>query len=707
MNSSSYRFIEKSFPSTEVSQHSKKEKSIRQGHLSTLSTWWARRPLAASRAMVFLSAIPTPDVLERNDRVMEILQTIYPDTCSCESAILKLTSELSKFENSNNIQLLDSAKKIISETNPQSSLLDCFSGGGSIPLEALRLGIDTYASDLNPIAITSLYLSLNIATDISDSSFSKLLDDIKNIQNEINELYRGEEDCLAYFHARTVCCPNCNNHTPLYQNKWLSKKGTLRAFKVGNVRGKVKFDIYEPKTESDKEESNLGTVKSKSASCIFCKSTFPTSYIQEQGIKGHLGEICYAKCISKDNKKEYIALDIYETRHDIKVSSEAKKWLDDSLKLELDKNGIRHLWAMQYGTDSVDKIFNEQQKNSLIQISNIIYKYRDKINSSSSSKEESLFRYISLIMILNKTTVYNNKHSWWQSNGAFPASIFVRQAISMIWNYVEIPQSSTGAGGWSSASKWVIKALEHIKSIRGKAHVRLSDAANLTQRDKSIDIVAIDPPYFDSITYAYLSDFFYPWMKALLENDFPDWYQNETTPKSEELIVDRKHKLAPAPKDKTFFQKKLTDSLQEINRVLKDDGILTIMYGHKGLDAWTTLFQSIAESGFKVTASWPINTERKVKFQHSRVDALESSCLLTLKKANTNDKSKMSLNEFEKLSLKISKEQKERLSHIDSEVDVLMSIFPIVLSEFYNHQIICNDESLIELDEIEHILSII
>ncbi|TON16764.1 hypothetical protein CGH61_22470, partial [Vibrio parahaemolyticus] len=558
MSDLSCRFIENSFPSIEVSQSSKKEKSIRQGHLSTLSTWWARRPLAASRAMIFLSAIPSADILKNNERVMEILISIYPNLSSCEDAILKLTSELSKFENSNNKKLLDSAREIISETNPNSSLLDCFSGGGSIPLESLRLGINTYASDLNPIAVTSLYLSLNIATDISESSMEKLRNDISYIQNEINNIYKDEENCLAYFYAKTVCCPNCNNHTPLYQNKWLSKKSTVRAFKNNIVGNRITFEVYEPKNENELKDSNLGTVKSKSANCVFCNSTFSTAYIQEQGVKGNLEDICYAKCISKDNKKEYLSVKNNEHKQSIQPSTDAKIWLEKNLKLELDKNGIRHLWAMQYGTDSVEKIFNERQKNSLIQISNIIYKYRKNIDSTSNNKEESLFRYLSLIMILNKTAVYNNKHSWWQSNGAFPASIFVRQAISMIWNYVEIPQSSLGAGGWNSAGKWVIKALEHIKQINSSAHVRLADASNLEQIDKSIDIVAIDPPYFDSITYAYLSDFFYPWMKALLEDDFPDWYLSNATPKAEELIVDRKHKLAPAPKDKVFFQKKLT-----------------------------------------------------------------------------------------------------------------------------------------------------
>ena len=709
MNNPSTRFIENNFPMHEVSLSSRKEKSIRQGHLSTLSTWWARRPLSASRAMIFLSAIPAAEYLEKNAEVNKILDSLYPQIDSCEEAILKLTSELSKFENSNNDVLINSAKMIISLTNPNLTLLDSFSGGGSIPLESLRLGLETHASDLNPIATTALFLSLNLSTNINSDSLIKLQSDIKTIESEIDNLYKNEKDCLAYFYAKTVTCPCCEKTTPLFSNKWLSKKGTIRAFKINIFDNNISFSIFEPITEAEIEYANLGTVKSKSASCVYCNSAFPTSSIQKQGIENELGEICYAKCISNNKRKEYIALPIDNNRPKFIPCSDATDWMSNNFDLKLDKNGIRHLWAIQYGIDNVSKLFNETQMNSLISISHIIYKHRENINLTSKNNDEALFRYLSLIMILNKTAVYNNKHSWWQSNGAFPANIFVRQAISMIWNYVEIPQSSKGAGGWKSASKWILKVLEHLKNVEKSAHVTLSDAAKLTHKNESIDIIAIDPPYFDSITYAYLSDFFYPWMKALLVKDFPEWYHGESTPKSEELIVDRKHKLAPSPKDKSFFEKKLTESLTEANRVLKNNGILTIMYGHKGIDAWATLFNSISQSGFKVTASWPVNTERKVKFKHSKVDALETSCLLTLRKIERHTKPKITLKEFEQIALKLSEKQRLKLPHADSEADNIMSVFPIILSSFFNHDIIRDegDNEEIKIKDIEHLLTLV
>lgn len=701
------RFIEESFPANEVSQHSRKEKSIRQGHLSTLSTWWARRPLSTSRAMIFLSAIPSISELEKNSEVKILLRDIYPNIDSCEDSILKLTADLSKFENSDNRSLLECARKIIKLTSNKLSLLDSFSGGGSIPLESLRLGITTHASDLNPIATTGLFLSLNLSTNIGSEALLRLKDDIRHIKNEIENLYYNERDCLAYFYAKVTTCPSCKKGTPLFQNKWLSKKGKVRAFNLDTNEGKLIFSILEPKTDEQRKEASIGTIKSKTAKCVFCEKTFPTSVIQSEAIDKGLNDICIAKCTSTPEGKEYSLVTDNERGHNLKLSDETKEWISNNFELKLDKNGIRHLWAIQYGSDSVNKLFNETQLNSLILISHLIYKHREHINSTSQNDEEALYRYISLIMILNKTAVYNNKHSWWQSNGAFPASIFVRQAISMIWNYVEIPQSSVGAGGWDSASKWVLKVLDHLNKIDYSANVKLSDAENLDHKDQSIDIIAIDPPYFDSITYAYLSDFFYPWMKALLKEDFPAWFNDYSTPKSNELIVDRKHKLAPNPKDQSFFKQKLTASLIEANRVLKDDGILTIMYGHKGVDAWITLFECIFNSGFKVTASWPVHTERKVKFQHSRVDALETSCLLTLRKNQQMSKPKIAFDDFLKKAKSLSAAHRKKHCNFNSDADKLMSIFPVVLSEYFSYEIMRNKKNGIQTEDIEYLLSVV
>jgi putative DNA methylase len=705
------RFIEIDFPIEQISGFCRKEKSIRHGHLSTLQTWWARRPLAVCRAMIFLSSIPIPEILAQDKKIVSSLFKKFPESKDLKEAVINLTIELSKFENSGNFELIDLAKMIITRSNPQASLLDSFSGGGSIPLESLRLGLKTIASDLNPVATTGLLLSLQLSENISDEAMQRLKDDITHIQNKLSKYSEKNpnEEILAYFWTKTFICPHCKECSPLFQSKWLSKNKPKRAFKysIDPKTHELYFSIFEPITQNDIKDANSGSIIGKNAKCVFCNKSSPTSEIRKQGINGLLSEKIYAKYINTSNGKEYVAIN-QNNREDMpsKILKPAEKWIGKNFELELDKNGIRHLWAIQYGIERVRDLFNNYQYQQLICTAYELFKYRKEIKLTSKSDKEYKFRLISLIMILNKMAVYNNKHSWWQSNGAFPASIFVRQGIAMVWNYVEIPQSSNGAGGWISASNWVIRVLEHTRKLKKGAEVSLKDAENLNLEEKSIDLVAIDPPYFDAITYAYLSDFFYPWMKAILNEDFPDWFSNQSTPKLEELIVDRKHALAPTPKTKSFYEKKMTKCLVEAKRVLRDDGIFIIMFGHKHIDAWATLFKSIKKAELHVVKSWPVHTERKSKFQHSRVDALETSCILILRKKFEKVENKsISDKEFIKMvSDKISL-QKKSYRHLElNETDLFMSVFPLILENFMSLNILKENNMSLKLSELMPLL---
>lgn len=694
------RFIEQNFPVTAISESCIREKSIRHGHISTLQTWWARRPLAVCRATIFLSLLPEVKSLEKNEEVCKLLDELYPKSLNIEAAILTLTAELSDFGNSQNKRLLAAAKKIIAATNCDPKLIDTFSGGGSIPLESIRLGIDTFASDLNPIAATGLELSLSLAPQISEPAFARLILDIQELDSRIRTAtlsYYRDKNVLAYFWARTYCCPSCNKATPLIQNKWLSKKGQQRAVKIciNETTGKLVFSVLKPESQAEIEDAEKGTVSGKSATCVFCSYVTSTNIIQEQGTSRGLSEIVYAKYVTTQNGKEYFPINEEQSESEFAFDewSPSEGFLKDEFDLALDLNGIRHLWAIQYGIRTVGDLFNKRQKRCVDDIAQELKCYRAEIERTSTSEKETLFRYISLIMIFNKIVVYSNRHSWWQSNGAFPANIFVRQAISMIWNYVEIPPCSTGAGGWDSASKWIIRVLEHLREIDGTAHVSVEDAEHTSQPDKSLDLVVIDPPYFDSITYAYLSDFFYPWMKVLLESDFPNWYHGTSTPKTEELIVDRKHKLAPNPKDSEFFRNKMARCLTEATRLLHDDGLAILMYGHKDINAWLALFRAITDAGMRVTTSWPVSTERKSKFKHGKVDALGISCILVLRRY-TDVAFRTTIDVLTFQATARERVQAIKYRHPEFEEDqtsLSMSIFPLLLDDYIHHDIV--DES--------------
>lgn len=706
------RLIEEFFPVEQISDSCRREKSVRQGHISTLQTWWARRPLAVCRATIFLASLPSKDTLYNNIVVREKLSELYPKKDSFDEQLIEFVSDMSDFSNSNNDIIINVARDIISQVNKNPSLADTFSGGGSIPLESARLGLKTYASDLNPIATVGLKLMLAYAPGISEASFKRLKDDIDYISEELTiELSANYQDTndLAYFWAKTFTCPHCKLRAPLYQNKWLNKNGAKKALRITPhlPAGSIKICVYEPITDEDFRDADVGTVASKKARCLFCNEDVGTDEIMRQGIAKLLGEVQYARLTIVDGKRKYLSpsqpinLQNEETIKNKDGFDFNDEFVD--LKLPLDLNGIRHLWAIQYGIETVDDLFNPRQRQVIQSLTKIIMKRRRFIDESSASEDEAMFRYLSLIMIMNKVTIYSNRHSWWQSNGAFPANIFVRQAISMVWNYVEIPPTSTGAGGWHSASKWVVKALQQLAPVKGKATVSQEDAAETSIPNNSLDLVVIDPPYFDSITYAYLSDFFYPWTKKILRTDFPDWFEAEVTPKSQELIVDRKHKLAPKPKNGEFFARKMAACLCNARKKLTSNGLIVLMYGHKELTAWVALFEAIKLAGLRVTVSWPVQTERKSKFQHSRVEALGTSCLLVLRQV-----------EVEHVTLKIVKDEDfkqlalSRMSHLkvnnpDLEADQValsMAVFPLVLDDYMHCNVIDEKGEKIGIDKL-------
>jgi adenine-specific DNA methylase len=273
----------------------------------------------------------------------------------------------------------------------------------------------------------------------------------------------------------------------------------------------------------------------------------------------------------------------------------------------------------------------------------------------------------------------------------------------MVWNYVEIPPMSIGAGGWRSSSKWVVKALEHIQTVDGEASVAQSDAAKTSIPSDSLDLVVIDPPYFDSITYAYLSDFFYPWMKVLLSSQYPDWFAPSVTPKEQELIVDRKHKLAPSPKSGEFFAEKMTSCLIEARRILAPNGLVVLMYGHKELPAWIALFKAIKSSGLRVTVSWPIHTERKTKFKHSRVDALGVSCVLAMRPDVDPSCVTPTIQASEFRSRASSRLEELKRQHPELTEDAValsMAVFPLVLDDFMHTIVIDSDGNILGIEQL-------
>jgi len=698
--------IESDFPIEKVSDSSAREKSVRHGHISTFQFWWARRPLAACRAAIFTALCAGPELVEASADLEDELRQ-FASGEDAEELLLSFAGKLSEWSACDNEALLNTARKLVSAGRTSDpAVADTLAGGGSFPLEGLRLGADAVGSDLNPVAS----IALKAATEYLPSKSVRFLNLYEQVQKtvkqrlkeEVGTLYKTEDgDPLAYFWARTYKCPGCDVTVPLMKNKWLAKRRENIAVRLDKSGDHFDFEVYSPSSSEEESRANNGTIYRKRATCPNCGEKVDTKFLREKGKGGDLGERLYAKrTINENGSYSYTSCTVKDSQEAKRVSE--RSTIDKSfLENELDKNGIRHMWAMAYGVEEIGDLFNRRQKEALLRSLEVIQEVLGRKYVKENKIEDKKLMSILMALNINRVAMYSNRHSWWQSNGQFPANIFVRQSISMVWNYVETPVTSPKAGGWESASDWLGRVIDHLMNIKKSGNAYLEDAANTSHPDSSFDLVTLDPPYYDSITYGYLSDFFYVWTKKVTKEHFSDWFKSSLSPKDEEAVVDREHDDAPSPKGHEHFRKKMLQVFLEARRIMKPEGRVLLMFGHKSPQAWEAIITSLLKSGLVPSVSWPIHTERKSKFKHGKIDALSSSCLIVCESKKSVEKEKIYWSEFKSL---LEAELEDRIrrfrkAHLYGS-DLEASLIAPVTSKMHEYFVVDEDDSLVSPGEI-------
>ena len=661
-------FIEYDFPVKEVSEHSAREKNIRHGHISTLHIWWARRPLASSRATIYASLVPAPkDEQEREERS-------------------KFIAELSKWENSNNKELIEKARQDILDANDgvPPKVLDPFSGGGSIPLEALRLGCETYASDLNPVAVLIEKATLEYPQKygqpiprkqyfderpwmkddekqitIGDDTVNPLLEDVKywgnyvleEAKKELGKFYPPDPDGsipVGYIWARTLPCanPDCKAEIPLVRQTWLAKKSKKKiAYKIVTKGNKIDFEIREG-NDIDFDPAQ-GTIARANVNCPCCNTGIPAKETRtkfQEGINKQRMVVVVLKHPDKQGKTYRLA-----TEDDIAVYNEAENALEVKRQQLFNQWGIdpvpyEELPLMSgtfnvpiYGINQWGKMFNKRQLLTIISIVDIIKNLNQ--NNSFSSEEYEKSVGIFLAFGLTRMLDYYNTGSTWENTQERTAHLFSRQAIPMTWDYSELNPLTPTVGSWQSmAFRKIWKVIEFVSKNENSTIPNQCSATNLQIDDSSLDAVFTDPPYYNSVPYADLSDFFYVWLLRILSNDYPDLLSTPLSPKSEEICEmagwdSRRY----GHKTKQFYEEMIKKAFIEINRVMKPNGIANIIYAHKSTDAWEAIINAILESGLYLSGSWPLHTEQKSRLRASESAALASSIYMVCRKRNTNE----------------------------------------------------------------------
>ena len=646
------RFIEQSFPVKEVSIESAREKNIRHGHISTLHIWWARRPLASSRATAYAALIPAPENDVEWDKKRQFI------------------TDLSKWENSLNPVLIEKARKDILEANGGKPLkvLDPFAGGGAIPLEALRLGCETYAGEYNPVAVLILKATLEYPQkyrkvskgdekwedEHEKRSKNPLLEDVKEWGNwvleeakkEIGSFYPEEEEGsipVGYIWARTIPCqnPSCNAEIPLMRQFWLAKKENKKvALKPFVSNGKVEFEIV----ENPDFDPAKGTVKGAVARCLVCGSTVDANTTRKLFQEGKASQRMVVVVLHHPKRQGKIYR--IATEKDLEVFHKAEKYLeekrsklmeewgidpvpDETIPYELANSSLR---MRHYGHRDWGKIFNPRQKLALIIFVEKMQEAYKRMTENGYEEEYAKAAVTYLALGVDRLACFSTLLCRWKSGTEQNIPVFSgRNAIPTVFDYFEINTIGEVSTSWINSIETILEPFENLTNIPSSATIFQASATELPFDDNSFDAVFTDPPYYDNVSYAELSDFFYVWLKRTVGDLYPELFSTPLTPKSKEIVANT-IRQGSWEEAKAFFEENLKKSFQEIYRVLKPNGITTIVYSHKSTSGWETLINSLLDSGLVITASWPIHTEMKTRLRARESAALASSIYFVARK---------------------------------------------------------------------------
>ncbi|MFX1254882.1 MAG: DUF1156 domain-containing protein [Promethearchaeota archaeon] len=643
------RFIETDFPIKEVSKESTREKNRRYGNISTLHVWWARRPLAASRSSIYASLIPFSENQETHRKTTQFI------------------SELSNWASSNQELLLKKARNNILEANNGfiPKVIDPFAGGGAIPLEIMRLGCKTYVNELNPVAILIEKATLEFpqrygfkSNKIDNLGEKELLKDVNKWAQWVLTATKKSSLCfysenseqpipIGYLWARTVKCQNplCKVEIPLLRQTWLvkKKKRKIALQIIGNSQEKkIDFKIIE-NGRIDFDPSR-GTISRAKVVCPLCNSTLDDKTLRKEAREGKMGErllviISYqppkkGKSYRLATEKDCLIFRNAELKLIEKEKKLSREWGIAAIPDEpLPPVGALGFRVQRYGFLKWGDLFNARQKLVLLTfVEKVREAYRQMLGEGlDKNYAQAIVTYLALAV--DMMAAFCNSLARWDNTSEAIKHVFARQTLSMLWDFVELCPFSGSTGSWESGWKYYLKVIDFTSTTKTMVPIiTQGSATNLPYSDKFFDAVITDPPYYNYIPYADLSDFFYVWLKRLLIDIYPSLLAPPLTPKKEECIQNPVRHGGSNIQAKQFYETMITRAFREIHRVLKDQGLFILVFAHKSTEAWETILNALLRSGLYLTASWPIHTEMTGRLRDQQSAALASSIFLVCRK---------------------------------------------------------------------------
>ncbi|RKF20723.1 DUF1156 domain-containing protein [Altericroceibacterium spongiae] len=687
------KLIEVAIPLEAINEASAREKSIRHGHPSTLHLWWARRPLAACRAVLFAQLVDDPS------SNLEEFPTHEAQEAE-RKRLFTIIEDLVKWENSTNEEVLEKARAEIRKScgGELPPVYDPFSGGGSIPLEAQRLGLPSFGSDLNPVAVMIGKSMIEIPPRFKNAdpvhggakernfyrNAEGLAEDVKfygewmreEAWRRVGHLYPqaplpkpyggGDATVIAWIWARTVASPDPafgGAHVPLVSSFLLSAYAGREAMIFPKVNKSARCIDYEikqgPFSKSELEVARSGTKAGKGQDfiCLLSDTAIPREYIRREGKAGRLGQKLIAIVAEGNGGRAYASPSqdhenvLIGLKGDAAISEARDTFLAGETPTRAEITGGV---CSAYGLTTWGSLFNDRQLTALLTFLNILPDLRKKVfedaiavglSEECSGQGDGISlagTYANAISIylsfaITKLADRGSTICSWDSSRTILRNTFARQGIPMTWDYAEGNPFSSSTGNWSSCCEWIFKAIEKF-SPNSSGSESQQDAQS-AQIPKAAAI-STDPPYYDNIAYSILSDFFYSLLRPALKNVAPEIFSVISTPKSEELVaIASRHGGRDGAEQ--FFIEGMTKAIRKMVENSLEDIPATIYYAFKqsevkeeGISStgWATFLQAVIEAGYAVVGTWPMRTEMANRMIASGTNALANSVVLVCRK---------------------------------------------------------------------------
>ncbi len=712
------KLIEVALPLDAINTACAREKSIRHGHPSTLHLWWARRPLAAARAVIFGQLVHDPEDLWRTQNPGVEPKPQNKSAWTRERGrLFKIIEDLVLWENTTNEEVLEAARveirrswKITCELNkdhPQAAELfnpdkmpglhDPFAGGGAIPLEAQRLGLEAYASDLNPVAVLINKAMIEIPPKFAgrppvhpdtraDASLkqwegaSGLAEDVRRYgqwmrdeaEKRIGHLYPkikvsaemakdrpdlkdyvGQElNVIAWLWSRTVKSPNpafSHVDVPLASSFILSSKKGKEAY----VHPVVRHDQYDFVVRMGKPTAEIasGTKASRGANfrCLLSQYPIDGSYVKMRAAEGKLSERLLAIVAEGKNGRLYLS----PNAHHSEIAKRCKAPSRPDTPLPESALGFSVQLYFRNGTFA--DLFTERQLAALSVYSDLLSEARQKIREDADSIFSSASNslplsaggngaaayadtvVVYLALALDKVADYNSAMVMWSPSRDQAKTTFARNAMPMVWDFAEVNMFAKAAGDYIVSLQGAVRAIERALAGPPGCAIQASAQSQTLSRGK---VISTDPPYFDNIGYADLSDFFYAWLRLSLRTVFPTIFATVSVPKAEELVATpSRHGGRSGARE--FFMFGMEATVRAIGEQQHAAFPMTVYYAFKqsdtksgstSSDGWEMFLEAVVRSGFAITGTWPIRTEREVRSRGIGSNALASSVVLVCRR---------------------------------------------------------------------------